>query len=1007
MKIFMKLSLLLMALCVSMQANAQRKVSGKIIDGATKEALIGASVVVKGTTKGALTDVNGAYSVEIDKSGTTLTFSFVGYESKDVNVGEATTLDVELATGVSLDNVVVIGSRAPGRTNTSSAVAIDVITTKDLKGFSQVDVGQILNYVAPSFNSNRQTVADGTDHVDPASLRGLGPDQVLVLVNGKRRHTSALMNINGTVGRGSVGTDMNVIPVAAIERIEVLRDGAAAQYGSDAIAGVINVVLKKNYDGLAVSMTTGANVTNLKYSAPKVGSGTTDYSNQMTDGQVLQLDISKGFRLGTEGYLNIAAQYNDRNKTNRSGIDNIPTTYLGGNGSFPTTPTGQDQNTFRTNLIAADAGIEKTNGYDRHNMIFGNSTSRNIGVFLNGGIPTNKESEFYFSGGITYRTGQGFGNYRIPVARNQQPLKSDGSLFYKDGFLPGIDSKIGDQSLILGYKTVVNDWKMDISNTFGANSFQFGVFNSGNASLPNNDNQPTTFNAGKLKFNQNTLNLDISKNLPTLGAFEGFNMAFGAEARREQYQIVAGELNSYFGDGRTVPTAPLTVGGAAQGTAIAVPGSQVFPGYQAKDDAKGIRGDEVNKSRTSVGLYADVEGELAKRLLIGLAGRFENFSDFGTNFSAKATTRLKITEGLNLRGSVSTGFRAPSLHQRYFQNTSTQFVSGLPSNTLTVNNDNDIARKTIGVDALKPETSINYALGVTAKISNALTLTVDAYRIDIKDRVVYSGAFSRSLLGFAATEYIGVNNVNFFANAANTKTQGIDIVANSRFAIGKGNLSLTAAINFNKNEVTGINSTKLIDAADKNGTINASGAYVPNTENTSAATQNPNAWFKNLLFDRQQISRIEVWQPKNKINVSATYSIGKVDITARVVRFGEVQYIHNQYVDAKKADGTFWNTAFARDASGSAVIDQTFKPVFVTDLIVNVRATKSFSISVGANNLLDVYPDQIYIDPRNAYGSLDYSAARDASNRGRLLFQPNQGGYNGRFLFARLAYTIQ
>ena len=325
---------------------------------------------------------------------------------------------------------------------------------------------------------------------------------------------------------------------------------------------------------------------------------------------------------------------------------------------------------------------------------------------------------------------------------------------------------------------------------------------------------------------------------------------------------------------------------------------------------------------------------------------------------------------------------------------------------MTVNNDNKIATDVIGVAKLKPETSINYAVGVTAKVSNALTLTIDAYRIDIKDRIVYSGGFSRTLLGFGTNDYIGVNNVNFFGNAANTKTQGIDIVANSRFAIGKGNLALTVAINFNKNEVTGINSSPLIDSLSKNGTINASGAYIPNPENTNSATQNPNNWFKNLQFDRQQISRIEVWQPKNKINVSATYSIGKFDITARVVRFGEVQYVHNVYTNAKKSDGTFWNTAFARDASGNATIDQVFKPVFVTDLIVNYRVAKSFSISVGANNLLDVYPDQIYIDPRNAVGSLDYTAGRDASNRGRLLFQPNQGGYNGRFIFTRLVYTM-
>ncbi len=961
----------------------QKTIKGTITDAETKEPLVGAAVVAKGTSKGALADVNGAYTIEVPAGSTTLVVSFVGYSSKEVAIGDAKMIDIQLSTGVSLDNVVVVGSRAPSRTNTQSAVPVDVITPKDLKGFSQVDIGQILNYVAPSFNSNRQTVADGTDHVDPASLRGLGPDQVLVLVNGKRRHTSALVNINGTVGRGSVGTDMNVIPVAAIERIEVLRDGAAAQYGSDAIAGVINIVLKKDMDGLAVSLTTGANITNLKYTAPTLAGGTTSYSNQITDGSVIQLDIMKGFKLGSKGRLMVAGQYNDRGKSNRSGIDNIPTTYLGSNGGFPATPTGQVQNDFRTALIAADQSIEKTNGYDRHNLVFGNSTAKNIGLFANGAVSVGEAGEFYFSGGITNRVGEGFGNYRPPVARNQQPLKADGSLFYRDGFLPGIRSTINDQSAMIGYKTKVNNWNLDISNVIGANSFQFTVFNSGNASLPNQDAQPTTFDAGKLKFRQNTTNLDISRMFEKVGSvLTNVNTAFGAEIRNDNYQIVAGEKNSYFGDGRTVPTAPLTATGAPQGTAVAAPGSQVFPGYQPSN--------EINKSRTGTGVYTDLEGEIANRFLLGVAGRYENFSDFGSNLSGKVSGRLKITDAIALRGSVSTGFRAPSLQQRYFNNTSTQFVSGLPSNTLTVNNDDPIARKVIGVDALRPETSVNFAGGVTAKFSNAFSLTVDAYQIEIKDRIVYSGAFSRALLGFAATDYLGVNNVNFFANAANTKTQGVDIVANSKLPVGKGYLNITAAVNVNKNKVTDVNSTTLINDPTKND-----------------ATKTPDTWFKNLLFDRQQQSRIEVWQPKNKLNLSLNYSVNKLGVTLRVVRFGETQYVHNLDTEAKKADGTFWNTQFARDANGAALIEQTFKPVIITDLVVSYAITSAFNISVGANNLLDVYPDQIYIDPRNSVGSVDYSAGRDASNRGRLLFQPNQGGYNGRFLFARLSFNLK
>ena len=956
-----------------------QEVTGKVTDGLTGQSIAGVNVIIKGTSKGTATGSDGSFKLSVAENAI-LVFSFVGFETQEIKVGNQSNLNIALRpSSSSLNEIVVVGSRAQtARTNIQTMAPVDVITTKELKGFPQVDVGQILNYAAPSFNSNRQTVADGSDHLDPASLRGLGPDQVLVLVNGKRRHTSALLNINGTVGRGSVGTDMNSIPVAAIERIEVLRDGAAAQYGSDAIAGVINVVLKKDYDGLTASLTAGENITNLSYKVPTLSGGSNKVSQKLTDGGVLQFDLSKGFRLGKEGILTISGQYNERGRSNRSGLDNAPTIYLGASGGFPTTPTGQDQNAFRTKLIADDATLVTQRGYDRRNMVFGNSSSRNIGLFLNGSVPVSTKSEVYFTGGFTYRTGTGFGNNRIPVSRTQQPLNADGSLYYPDGFLPGIGSKIQDQSLIAGFKTKLGEWNMDLSNTFGQNAFTFSVFDSGNASLPNAGSQQTDFDAGKLKFTQNTINLDFSRGYDRMGVLSNLNLAFGGEFRFENYSITAGEPNSYIGADikKIVPGAPLTINGPASGTALALPGAQVFPGFQPTD--------AVNKSRNSQSLYIDLEGELGK-LLLGAAARFENYSDFGSTLNGKFSARYQLTSSFALRGSASTGFRAPSLHQRYFQNTSTQFVSGNPSNTLTVNNENPIARTVIGVDALKPETSVNFTFGATAKIGR-LSATVDAYQIDITNRIVYSGAFSRALLGFGANDFVGINNVNFFANAANTRTRGIDIVLSDRFKIGAGSLLLTAATNFNKNEVTGINSTNLIN----------------DPKNNENSGRSPDQWFKNLLFDRQQRSRIEVFQPRNKLNISATYSIGKLDVTVRTVRFGEIQYIHNLDPTVKRSDGTYWNTQFARDASGNAYIDQTFAPVWQTDLVVGYRATKNLNVSLGANNLFDVYPDQIYIDPRNSVGSLDYASGRDASNRGRLLFQPNQGGYNGRFVFVRL-----
>jgi iron complex outermembrane receptor protein len=966
-------------------------IKGKVTDEITGAAIPGATIAILNTSIGATTDAEGNYTVQVAPGSYTLRVSFVGYGSQGASVtveaGNTATADVKLRESASsLSEVVVTGSRAQtARTNIQTVAPVDVISTKDLKGFAQTDVSQILNFVAPSFNSNRQTVTDGTDHIDPASLRGLGPDQVLVLLNGKRRHTTALVNINGSVGRGSVGTDMNAIPVAAIERIEVLRDGAAAQYGSDAIAGVINIVLKKNYTGLTASLTGGQSFTNMNYNVPLITGGTQQRSQSLRDGGVLQFDISKGFRLGSRGSLTISGQVQERGRTNRSGEDNAPTIYLGANAGFPTTPSGQVQNTFRTQLITQDQTLVQQRGYDRHNMVIGNSSARNYELFANGNLPVGQNGNIYFTGGASYRTGTGYGNNRIPVSRAQQPLSADGSLYYPDGFLPAIKATINDRSLLAGYKTKVwGQWNLDLSNTYGQNAFRFDVENSGNASLPNSNTQQTQFNAGNLRFSQNTVNLDLSRLYEQKWGVRSLNLAFGAEYRMENFRIEAGEANSYIGADirKTVPLAPYTINGTSPGTTLALPGAQVFPGYQPSD--------AINRSRSNVSLYADVEGELFRRLLIDAAARYENFTDFGSRLTGKLAGRLRIFDGLNLRGAISTGFRAPSLHQRYFQNTSTQFVSGIPSNTLTVNNDNPIARQTIGVDALRPETSVNYTLGVTSQLGRQFSITIDAYQIDIKDRILYSGSFSRAVLGFTADQYVGINNVRFFANAANTRTRGIDIVATERLKVGAGQLSITAAVNFNKNIVQSINPTPVINS----------------TANNEGKGGNPDTWFRNIFFDRSQMALLETGQPQNKINLSATYTIGKFDVTARTVRFGSVTNKTNLDPYAMNASGAYYNSQFARNESGAPYIDQTFTPIWITDVTLNYRVNKIISLTVGANNLLDVYPNQIYIDPRNAVGSVDYASGRDASNRGRFLFGSNQGGFNGRFLFGRLNVSI-
>ncbi len=984
-----KTTILFVFLLLSTLSVFAQRITGKVTDARSGETLAGVTVLAVGTNIGVSTDGSGVYTLPLKQDGTyTIRFSAIGSAPKEstvtVQAGATVTLNIALdESQAQLGEVVVIGSRAAtARTNIQTAVPVDVITTKEMKSFAQVDVSQILNFVAPSFNSNRQTVTDGTDHIDPASLRGLGPDQTLVLVNGKRRHNTALVNINGSVGRGSVGTDMNVIPVAAIERIEVLRDGAAAQYGSDAIAGVINVVLKKNYEGLDASLMAGGSMTNMKYTVPNIAGGVTERSQKIRDGQVFQFDISKGFRLGKRGGFTVSAQVVDRGRTNRSAEDNAPTIYLGSGGGFPGTGVVSAAN--RPALLAADAQLVQQRGYNRQNMIIGNSSSRNYGAFVNGGLPIGQNSEFYFSGGVTYRSGTGYGNNRVPVSRAQQPLNADGTIFYPDGFLPAIQSIINDQSLLLGYKTKLGGWNADLSNVFGRNSFRFDVLSSGNATLPNSANQQTQFYCGTLKFNQNTTNLDFSRMFKVDG-ISGLNVAFGGEVRREQYIIEAGEAASYSGAtaNKAVPLAPVSISGPASGTTLALPGAQVFPGYQPSD--------ELDKSRSSFGLYADVEGELFDRLLIDVAGRFENFSDFGSKLTGKLATRLRIVDAFNLRGAISTGFRAPSLHQRYFNNTSTQFVNGLPSNTLTVNNESQIAREVIGVDALRPETSVNYTVGFTSKIGRGFTATVDAYQIDIEDRILYSGPFGRATLGFAATAFPGVNVVRVFANAANTQTRGIDIVATERVKLGPGQLTLTAAINFNKTKVLSINPSNFINAQ----------------ANNEARGGNPDAWPRNIFFDRSQVALLETGLPQNKFNLSAAYRVKKFDVSIRSVRFGEVRNLTTaDPYNINPATNTFWNTQFQRDAAGAPFLDQTFSPLWITDLTLSYQFTKQLNLAIGANNLFDVYPDQLYVDPRNALGSVDYNSGRDLSNRGRFLFPSNQGGFNGRFVFARLSASL-
>jgi iron complex outermembrane recepter protein len=593
-------------------------VKGSIKD-ANGNPLTGASVTVQGKKTGTTSDANGNYTLKLPPGKYIILVTFVGQtpQSNQVTVTDGATTEQHFATAEisDLNNVVVIGSRSrDARSKISTPVPVDVISTKDIKPFAQADLTQMLTYTAPSFQSARQTISDGTDHIDPAGLRGLGPDQTLVLLNGKRRHNTALVNINGSVGRGSVGTDLNAIPVAAIDRIEVLRDGAAAQYGSDAIAGVINVVLKKNYNGFNISATAGENFTSMPYNG----------GTKINDGLNKQIDFSGGFAKKNGSYFNISGQWLKRDATNRSGNDNIPLLYLGNGGVFPATQTGVASTVdYRRWLIDQDAAIVKQRGYDRHNIVAGNSASENFSGFINTGAPISKNIDVYLTAGMGNRKGAASGFSRNPNSMSQQAVIANGQRYYYDGFLPVIAPTIKDYSVLAGITGKWGNWNADLSNTTGQNTIQYNIKNTGNASLPANDKPQTEFYAGKLSFFQNTTNLDISRKFD-LPNRDYFNFAFGGEYRFERYKIDSGEVNSYVNGGRVysvepIPPYPGTVNyNPIANTAVAASGSQVFPGFQSRD--------ALNAKRNVYAGYLDLELSMGK-LLLGAAGRYEGYAE--------------------------------------------------------------------------------------------------------------------------------------------------------------------------------------------------------------------------------------------------------------------------------------------------------------------------------------------------------------------------------------------
>lgn len=762
-----------------------------------------------------------------------------------------------------LDTLIVTGTRVADRTVAESQSPIDIITSETLTATGTTELATALARALPSLNFPRPALTDGTSAIRPAQLRGLAPDQVLVLVNGKRRHASSLLNLNGTIGRGSAPVDLNTIPVSAIERVEVLRDGASAQYGSDAIAGVVNIVLKGASEGGSLSVNAG------QYSAG--------------DGKQTQIAGDTGLALGERGFLHLSAQLGQQEETNRA------RPFAGTPG--PTQPA-LGQKAFVIGEPEVDFGA----------------------VGFNTDIALTDSIRVYGFGTASNRDVTSFAFFRAP-GNTAQNIRS----IYPDGFLPEINNISKDRSLVAGVKGHAGEWNWDLSYNYGYNHLEFYTRNTLNASL--GPTSPTSFYDGALETTQNIVNLDISRPLE-LGLAYPATLSFGVEARNEKWNQSPGEYGSYANAG-------LGVSGAGAG-------AQGFGGF-APEVAGAF-------DRDSHAVYASLEADLTEQFSAGVAARYEDYDDFGSQVSGKLSARYAFNDAIALRGTVASGFRAPSLAQQYFQTVSTTFLPGIntPFEIRTFPAGSAVAQA-FGAEALTPEESLSYSLGLVLQPVDNLYVTVDAYQIDVDDRI----ALSSNLTGDAVRRLLesrgifGITGGRYFTNAIDTRTRGIDVVGSYRWDLAASSLDLTAGYNHTRTEITRI-------------------AANPDALQTSGLNLE--------RIDRVEIGRIEDGFPRNKLLLSGIWNTDDWAFALATTRYGSV-----------------------RTTPNNPALDQEYGAKWLVDVSATFKPGRDWALTLGADNVLNEYPDE------NIFGN---------STSGQFPYSNlSPFGFGGAFAYAKVAYT--
>ncbi|WP_248768948.1 TonB-dependent receptor [Pseudomonas sp. MWU12-2345] len=735
-----------------------------------------------------------------------------------------------------LSTVVVTGNRGgEQRTVTSSPVPIDVVSAKQLQSTGKPGLMEALSALIPSLTLPEKTGWDASGMARAPNLRGLSAAEVLVLVNGKRRHTSATLNING-INTGAAPADLDFIPISAIDHVEVLRDGAAAQYGSDAIAGVINVILKAD--------TSGTSVTNagIGYDGKK---------------QTVQQSLNKGFEIGDGGIVQLALDVrsqNDDNKASANGYSYEQAYGLAGKSTY------------------GGYGIPKIN-------------LQTLGY--NAELPIDDRFSLYSFTTYSHRKAEQGQNFRLPTITNTITTGPNG---YPAGYVPTWYIDEDDFQAAFGGKGKVGQWDWDLSTTYGRNAAEQGTWDNQNPSL--GEATPNSFKSGTWISTELTTNLDFKRGFD-IGLQKPLDLSYGFEHRRDGYEVKAGDWASY-----------------ADGGYCVAPGNCASSGAQVTN---GISPDEASSaSRNSLASYVDVGFNPVPDWYVGTALRYEHYNEgVGATRSGKLTTRYDFTPQFAVRATVSNGFRAPSLANSLFSARSTTYgvVDGVyQSINYGVLPVGSAAARALGAENLKPERSTNFSLGFTLTPSDRLSLTADAYVINLRDRIT----LTNTLLGSEVTQVLLNNGINstsggqYFINGADTRTKGVDLVGNYSQDLGRfGSLKWTAAFNWNQ--------TRILD-------------YKASTSILGTSYE---------LMDRQARNLITDIQPKTKLILGGDWSIDRFNLNLALTRYGSYKEVND-----------------ANDRS----LDRVYGAKWIADLDLGYNLSKALNIAIGAKNLFDTYP---------------------------------------------------